>query len=391
MYIMYVAILGRQPALGIAELEMIYGAQYLDVVSRQAVLINTDNFNLDRLGGTPKAGKVIDQMQTTDWRNVSQKITQLYCEKWSHAEAKITLGISTYGFSITPQEVQKTGLVIKQKLKKSGVSLRLIPNQEPSISTATSHHNKLGLSDNKVELLVVRGGGHVIIAESVGAQNITAYARRDQNRPKRDAFVGMLPPKLAQIMINLGTYGVVKDATILDPFCGTGVILQEAALMGYGLYGTDLSEKMIRYSRENLEWIFNMKNVHPSLRLNEGDATIIKWQPPIDAIVCETYLGQPFSAPPSTSKLESVKTICNHIISEFLKNIHGQIKSGTALCIAVPAWRSQNGDFTHLPLVETVARLGYKPHELRHVSKNDLLYYRENQIVARELLILTRI
>ena len=32
---------------------------------------------------------------------------------------------------------------------------------------------------------------------------LMAMLIRDQNRPKRDARVGMLPPKLAQIMINL--------------------------------------------------------------------------------------------------------------------------------------------------------------------------------------------
>ena len=77
-----------------------------------------------------------------------------------------------------------------------------------------------------------------------GVQNISAYAMRDQKRPKRDAFVGMLPPKLAQIMINLALGDQEpKDKLLLDPFCGTGVLLQEALLMGLKVYGTDLSQK----------------------------------------------------------------------------------------------------------------------------------------------------
>src|SRR5690606_25237485 len=107
-------------------------------------------------------------------------------------------------------------------------------------------------------LVVKASNGRVIVAESIGAQNITALAARDQGRPKRDAFVGMLPPKLAQMMINMAgplTADPTQDLVqprILDPFCGTGVILQEAMLLRYGAYGTDLSEKMIRYSRDNL-------------------------------------------------------------------------------------------------------------------------------------------
>jgi tRNA G10 N-methylase Trm11 len=229
----------------------------------------------------------------------------------------------------------------------------------------------------------------VIVAESTGAQNITALARRDQERPKRDAFVGMLPPKLAQIMINLT--GAKQGLRILDPFCGTGVILQEAALMGDAVYGTDLSEKMIRYSRDNLNWLQETHNIKIDYHLNEDDAMTASWQQPIDAVVCESYLGQPFSAPPSFSKLTEVRGNCDRIISTFLKNIGSQIKPGTPLCVAVPAWRAVDGSFTHLPLINKLDQLGYQQVEFKTIDTKELLYYREDQVVARELLVLTKI
>lgn len=391
---MYIAILGRQPALGIAELERIFGGKSITPISKQVSLIKTDIFDIQRLGGIQKAGKVIMELPKSDWRQISQKIVSYYMHKWSTFEGKLTLGISTYDLAINAREVQRTGIMLKQKLKKNGVSLRLIPNSDPTLNTAVSHHNKLGLSPNKVELLVVRGNDNkIIVAESTGAQNITAYAKRDQGRPKRDAFVGMLPPKLAQIMINLACGNSLdnKGKVLLDPFCGTGVILQEAALMGYSVYGTDLSEKMIRYSRDNLNWLADSHGLTFDWYLHEGNAIDTKWRQPIDFVACETYLGQPFSAPPSPVKLDEVLKNCNYIISEFLKNLAPQIKSGTPLCIAVPAWRNKEGRFTHLPLATTIARLGYKPHEFHNVSQNDLLYYREDQVVARELLVLTRV
>jgi hypothetical protein len=49
------------------------------------------------------------------------------------------------------------------------------------------------------------------------------------------------------------------------------------------------------------------------------------------------------------------------------------------------------GDFTHLPLVKNLGKLGYKQIELQHVTAEQLLYYREDQVVARELLLLTKI
>ncbi len=389
---MYIAILGRQPALGVAELEQLYGAPGVRWFSDMSATVDAPQFDFNRLGGSQKAGRVVAQL-TGNWQKVSMRLVREYATAWAGHEGKITLGISAYGFTLTPREVQKTGLVLKSKLKNSGVSLRLVPNAEPALNTATSHHNKLGLSGNHVELLVVRGAnGKVIIAESVGAQNITALASRDQARPKTDSFVGMLPPKLARMMINLtgANDGSGKSATLLDPFCGTGVLLQEAALLGFDAYGTDLSEKMVHYSTENLKWLTGQYKLTNQITIEPGDAMNHKWQGTIDAVATETYLGQPFSAPPSPAKLTDVRGNCNHIISEFLKNIAGQLASGTPLCVAVPAWRDTNGNFTHLPLIKDIQKLGFTETKLTNVSNNQLLYYRESQVVARELLLLKK-
>lgn len=390
---MYIAILGRQPALGIAELEHLYGSDAVRWFSDVSATIKTTDFSIDQLGGTQKAGRIVAEIPRADWRQASMKAVQAYSKAWVDVDHKITLGISAYGFDVSPRDVQKTGLVLKQKLKQSGVSLRLIPNADTAISSATSHHNKLGLSDNKVELIIIRArGGRVIIAESIGSQNITAYARRDQERPKRDAFVGMLPPKLAQIMINLAVSKelAAHHPRVLDPFCGTGVVLQEAALMHFPVYGTDINEKMIRFSRDNLNWLQESHHIRFDWHLHEGDAMTTEWQHPIGAIVCEGYLGQPFSAPPSPAKLEEVRKNCNHIISSFLKNIAGQIPAGTPLCIGVPAWKDANGTFTHLPLIRQLDALGYDQVAFATVNQDELLYFREDQIVARELLVLIR-
>jgi tRNA G10 N-methylase Trm11 len=387
---MYIAILGRQPALGIAELERRFGSDEVSWFSSETARVTTDRLSVQDIGGTQKAGRVIMELPKSDWRQASTKLINEYKKKWSSFEGKLTLGISAYGFDISPRDVQKTGIILKSSLKKAGVSLRLIPNTDTHLNTATSHHNKLGLADNKLELLIVRGRqGQVIIAESVGAQNITALARRDQGRPKRDAFVGMLPPKLAQIIINLA-HPEKEAPVVLDPFCGTGVILQEAALMGYDVYGTDLSEKMVDYSQANLEWLKETHKISTEWQLHQGDAMTTTWHPPIAAVACEGYLGQPFSAPPSPEKLEQVKKNCDHIMSDFLSNIASQLRPGTPLCVAVPAWRDAKGDITHLPLIKKLAQLGFVQYSFKNVQASDLIYYRENQVVARELLVLNK-
>lgn len=398
---MYIALLGRQPELSIAELERVFA----DVTwfNAETARINTDEpIDIQRLGGSQKIGHIIKEVPSTSWLAVSRSIVTHYSKalvtdhtKKEDSPTKITLGISAYGFTVSPREVQKTGLVLKSKLKQSSLSLRLIPNKEAALSTATSHHNKLGLSPHKIELLIIRGKKSTIIAESTGAQNITALAARDQGRPRRDAFVGMLPPKLAQMMINMAMQQhTPAEATpplrVLDPFCGTGVLLQEALLMGYDVYGTDLSEKMIRYSQDNLAWLKETSHVSTSWELHEGDAMNTSWKKPLDGIACETYLGQPFSAPPSASKLTEVRGNCNHIIGSFLTNLAQQLPSGTPAVIAVPAWKDAFGGFTHLPLTQKVESFGFQRVELTTVDSAKLLYFRPDQIVAREILLLVK-
>ena len=430
---MYIALLGRQPEISLAELAAVFGADCVNRISQQFAKVQTSQFGITTLGGTVKCAKVITELPAsrTDKASLlaaSRFITQHCQAKWAHSPHKITLGLSAYGLAVSARDIQKTGLILKSSLKKSGTSLRLIPNDQPALSTATAHNNKLGGSSHKVELLLVKTTDRrLVIAESRGVQNITAYTRRDRHRPKRDTFVGMLPPKLAQIMLNLALgarmeicqTSTSKDAprpssnhllhvecirqrrpqnhrpveeigdqpvTILDPFCGTGTVLQEALLRGCDVVGSDLSQKMVDYTTENLSWLQSTFTAPGNvIDIHQADATTHRWPngTHLTAVVCETYLGQPFSAPPAPQKLAEVAGNCNHIITGFLTNIRPQLAPNTPLCIAVPAWYDASGHATHLPLIKNLQQLGYC-----QLNRTPLIYRRPDQIVARELLVL---
>ncbi|MFC2606042.1 MAG: methyltransferase domain-containing protein [Candidatus Nanosynbacter sp.] len=439
---MYIALLGRQPEISLAELAAVFSADCVHRISQQFAEVQTSDFDITTLGGTIKCAKVITELPAsrTDKASLlaaSHFITQHYHAKWAHSPHKITLGLSAYNLAVGARDIQKTGLILKSSLKKSGTSLRLIPNDQLALSTATAHNNKLGGSLHKVELLLVKTTDRrLIIAESRGVQNITAYTRRDRHRPKRDAFVGMLPPKLAQIMLNLAlgarsltgqrscsnsvagwnpaissksnasgnavrktidlserpdsnplTEVDKRHLLILDPFCGTGTVLQEALLAGYDVVGTDLSQKMVDYTTENLSWLQStFTSPGRVIDIHQADATTHHWPDSqhLTTVVCETYLGQPFSASPAPQKLAAVVSNCNHIITSFLTNIRPQLAPNTPLCIAVPAWYDTSGQATHLPLVKHLRQLDY--HHLNR--RTPLIYRRPDQVVARELLIL---
>ena len=222
----YLAVLGRQPEISIAELEL------SDFCT-----------DINRLGGTQKLAVLLDEKPLD------------YLAKLP--EGKITIGVSDYSRKASKKTATMEALKLKKILVRHGRSVRVVENKDAVLSTATSLHNGLsGKNERKVELIKSNDDWYRVI----GVQDIDAYAKRDQARPARDARVGMLPPKLAQILINL--CGPLKAGSmILDPFCGTGVVLQEAMLMGYRAYGTDLSERMINYTKRNLDWLLGSENI----------------------------------------------------------------------------------------------------------------------------------
>lgn len=399
---MKIAILGRQPKIGMAELESVFGGKSISPILSDVCLVETEKLNVSHFGSVLKTGHLFFEVKSTEWRTISGELVRAFVRDFFEANGKLTLGVSVYGKQISPNEIQKTNQIIKQKLKQKNISVRTIPSKASTLSTAVSHNNKLGLSNKKVEVLVIILKNKTFVALSEGSQNITAYARRDQNRPMRDAFIGMLPPKLAQTMTNLAVGENQpqispevrnESLSILDPFCGTGTVLQEAQLKGFDTFGTDLNPKMIDFTRKNLEWFEENFRPHGKMQdLEVADATNFTWEfaKNLSSVVCETYLGQPFSAPPSPKKLLEVRENCNRIVSNFLKNLASQIPEGTQVCIAVPAWKQQNGYFSHLPLLDFLDQLGYTRKEFMRVNPQDLLYYREDQVVARELLVLIR-
>lgn len=386
-------ILGRQPALGFAELESIFGARQVKPVGKEAAIIevNPAVINLSRIGGSMKLCSVLGVFDTSKWPDLQQQLNRYLPNAMADIpDGKIQLGISAYGLSVKPQQLLAAGLNLKKALRATGRSVHLVPNQANALNSAQVLHNHL-IGPTGFELVLVRHGNQTIYAKTIAEQDIESYTIRDRGRPRRDARVGMLPPKLAQIIINLAGNNADPPATrLLDPFCGTGVVLQEALLLDYNVYGTDLEQRMINFSRANLEWLKQQFGYRGDTELATGDATTFHWRSPIDRVACETYLGQPFNSFPASEKLEQVRNTCNTIIEKFLTNISQQLSPDARLCIAIPAWQQKPNLFIHLPVLDHLEKLGYNRVSFEYTRNQELIYSREDQVVARELLVITR-
>lgn len=383
-----ICILGRQEQLGLAELESLYGPDHIQPISGAAILdIKAEDINFKRLGGTIKVARILAEIPTTKWRDLAKYLADKIPEHIKYLpDGKFTLGVSAYCIKVQPNEINTSLLKIKKVIQKSGRPVRIVPNKTQELNSAQVLHNKL-THRGAWELIFIADGTKTYLAQTLFVQDIQGYAARDQARPARDSRVGMLPPKLAQIIINLATplSDPRKKMRILDPFCGSGVILQEAMLMGYSVIGSDIDPRMAEYSKKNIQWLVKKyPQIESSAVIEIGDATSYQWAG-FSAIASEAYLGRPLGKLPQNDAMKQIVSDTNTIIKKFLNNLNPQLKKGQIICIAIPAWQRPDGTFMHLPVLDKLTDMGYNYLDLKHVRRNDLLYFRADQIVARQL------
>ena len=383
-------LLGRQKDIALAELESLYGNENFDMISEDIVgsIIDAKDIDFNRLGGSIKLAKILSTLPFSDWIQVERYMEEnIISITGSPHEGKLQLGFSTFGFNIRTDQLKKLSLNAKRKLRNIEQSVRMIPNQSLQLNSAQILHNKL-TGPRGMEIILIRTREGCIIGQTVQEQNIDAYSQRDYNRPFRDARVGMLPPKLAQILINLAN--PKENSTILDPFCGTGVLLQEALLDGFKAYGTDIEPRMIEYSKGNLDWLKGIYQIKSDSVVDIGDALDYEWDN-FDAVACETYLGQAYSTYPDSQRLKTNIQNCDTIIKKFLRNIHDQLPIHGKMVLALPAWEDRiNRNFITLPLLDQLYDLGYNQLSFSIINNNNLFYHRQGQIVARQIIVLTR-
>lgn len=384
-------MLGSQPGLSVAELESVVGSQLVRPLGNDYALIDIDKEKLDhsRLGGTIKVAELIKIIPTSRWNKVSamafDEIFKILKEKTLETQHKLTLGISVNEFKISPKQLWLLSFAISKKFKKEGRTIRVIMGKNFQLNSAQVIHNKL-TGEFGFEFLIIAHAGKAYLARTLSVQDIDSYSKRDYGKPKRDMNVGMIPPKLAQIMLNLAN--VDKNSIVLDPFCGTGSILMEAALEHSKVYGSDIKQLMLDYTKANLDWLAKEYSLNIDYKLTLADATTYKWKDSFDRIVTETYLGPSIKYMQNDDSIDKAVDYCNNLIKKFLINLKPQLKEDSRCCIAIPVWNSKNG-FIHLPILRQLKELGYKRLEFTHVNFADLIYYRSEQIVGRELLVLT--
>lgn len=391
----YFFVLGTNTALSVAELTALLGLKNARLLAADFLIWETgleiNPANVMRLlGGTIKIGVIKKELNTSDEKKLENTIYDLISEKRAFLkEGKFSFGFSDYGkyqFKKNP-----LGLNLKKRLQSEKISARFVTSREKTLSSVVVEQNKL--LRRGVEFILVKDGNQSLIGETLAVQPFKDLSRRDYGRPARDDASGMLPPKLAQIMINLAQVENM-EAPIVDPFCGSGTILSEAMLAGYkNLFGSDISPKAIDDTCKNISWIKELYKL-------EGAKTkilvknVIHLSKFIKASYAEAVITEPFLGPQRGQiNFQAVIADLENLYSEAIRQFKIILKSGGRV---VMVWPMFYGQKPITPSYEGFKMLNMIPDNLQEsefIKKNQrstIIYGRPGQKVYREIVVLEK-
>lgn len=415
----YAFILGRVYTLSLAELIKVLRRNGIDftilVASIEVAIIETST-QLDfeklqkELGGVIKIVKIIDFIKKREKDSINFalqnyfKPSRLKKDYFKDYSGKKQFGISIYLLDPNIKafgEPKRIGMFIKKGLQSGNVSLRAVLPDFNSLALPSVNVTKNQVLEKGAEICVIAGIDRVYVGKTLVVQDFEDYGRRDYQRPARDEKQGMIPPKVAQIMINFA--GAPKGKIILDPFCGVGTILQEGMLLGYKMYGSDISQGAIRNSEKNLEWFRNRYRIPMGrYRLEQIDVTNIAEvfkDSDIATIVSEGSLGPMYTELPKQAEIEKnfkeIKGIWTKAFEQFSK----VLKKDSRAVICLPAYKNQvQRSYVNIDNIDFITSLGYTvenhfPEAVRKIApflkvtdRNSIIYDRKEQIVAREII-----
>lgn len=364
---------------------------------------------MSRLGGTVKIGHIIAENMPVE----SGAFRDLVLE---HLSGRVTdIGNATFGYSIYSLEAKKpaskaavtalkfrgVGMEVKRKLKTAGCAARWVrPKMGAAITSVSVAKNKLLVDGAEFVVLAKEDG--MFVGKTDVVQPFEEFSETDYGRPERDPLQGMLPPKLARIMINLiHVSKAVMEISLYDPFCGSGTILTEALRLGFDkLYGSDLNPKAVENTKKNMRWICkrspsSCRTDHSQMFVSDSRKVGDHLGPDeIDAIVTEPYLGPPMKGTERPEELQKNLRELTRLYKESLRAWKPVMKDGSPVVMALPVYIK--GLKKYGINAKEFEGLGFRTESLlpsfilsrigvRETANKGLLYGRNDQHVWREI------
>lgn len=366
----YLFVLGREPALSAAEIRAVLAQEKIQYAGHSQtndyLTITAEGLDapalMRRLGGTIKIAELIGEGEESD-DIIAEHIQKTVPEGKIH-------------FSVHSPHAKKHGLAIKKQLVAAGRSARYVE----ATNAAAIAHNRL----------VERGTDYTIADNAVfvtrAVQDIAQWGERDYGRPSASPSSGMLPPKLARIMINLS--GATAWDVLLDPFCGSGTVLMEALDLGFTrVVGSDHSPQAVVSTKKNIEWFAKKHLFAPaSYAIYTLDARKLeeKIKPAsIDVIVSEPYLGKPLHGRETEEKLGAAAGELAGLYADAFASFARVLKKNGVVVFIIPRFKTKGG-WIDVPCIESITLGGFEIVPLTENPDEPFLsYHRADQRLAR--------
>ncbi len=371
----YLFSLGREPEISLAELIAVLGlfdiSETPTLAGSSFALLTTQKMLpaaelMNRLGGIVKISEGIDSTMSPE-ETISEALLT------HKKESKLS-------FAISGELPPPTALTIKKHLRTLGRSVRAVEIK----NSASIAYNKLVESGTDFTVFQKK------VYRTVALQPFEAFGTRDFGRPQSDATSGMLPPKLARMMLNLGR--VEKSSFLLDPFCGSGTILMEALTLGVQrIFGADLSSKAVEDTKINTAWVKEQQGIGATCEIFKSDVRAIQKQIPpgtIDAVVTEPFLGEPLRGHETMVELRKQAKELQSLYVDALQALRNVLKEKAFIAIVFPEFIHRQG-VVHSITEAEITQAGFSLQELLP-GKKSLLYRRPDQHVGRRLYLLQK-
>lgn len=131
--LMNICVLGRQPAIGLAELESLYGAKAIRAARSHIATVDAD-IDFDRLGSVVKSATHLTTVASINPQKVfdyARRALPKFIADFP--EGKIKLGVSLYGLDLPLHKQNALALSLKKVLRDSGRSVRVVPNTDSAL------------------------------------------------------------------------------------------------------------------------------------------------------------------------------------------------------------------------------------------------------------------
>jgi len=404
----YAAFLGHQPHISLAELCVLLPDLKVEKVwNHQIVTFETaaklDSDWLRTVGGTVLLAKELVSIPSGNAKRgidaLAALIEPLLLKELTGVKRKATFSLRT--FQIPHGDVRTLYRLCKSYLKAKNIPSRYIGNERNPAKPGTLLLRGIP-GPGTCELVILHDDAKrsTWVGATCAVQDITAYTERDMGKPVRDTRTGLLPPKLAQILLNLGQLMKARESwekmTVYDPFCGSGVIAMEALLLRAHVLASDKSEKAVKGCTENLRWLRDKKKTPKAVtqevwKQNALKLSALPKNPTL--IVTETSLGPALKAAPTKKEIASLIREAEELELGFFTSLASVLPTVPVVC-TFPVYLTRDGERHFLPKVlEKIQKLGYRltlpgNKHITFTDRSTLLYLRPDQHVGREIVCL---